>query len=92
MIMEIIAALASALKIENDWILSWAHADLWQVLSKKNLALMREINFVVQCPDFSAFFDLVWGLPMTGWARHCPSLVRRTSTSPEPLEFSLNVT
>ena len=87
--MQLVSTLAIALKGANEWILSWVHRDLWQVLSKKNLAFLREISFVVGCPDFSAVLDLVWGLPMTGWARHCPNLVQRTSTLPEPLEFSL---
>ena len=32
-----------------------------------------------------AVVDLVWGLPMAGWARHCPALVQRLSSPPAPL-------
>ena len=37
-----------------------------------------------RCPDGSAVVDLVWGLPMAGWARHCPSLVQKLSSLLKP--------
>ena len=60
------------------------------VLSKKNLVFMREISFVVGCPDYSALLELVRGLPMAGWARHCPSLVQRFSIVPVAIDSSLD--
>ena len=44
----------------------------------------------VRSPDYSAVLDLVWGLPMAGWARHSPHLVQRVSVVPKPLELSLD--
>ena len=90
MVMDLVLALGSLLQTANDLILSCVHVDLYRVLSRKNLALMREINFVVRCPDFSSILDLVWGLPMAGWARHSPNLVQRLSAMPKPLETSLD--
>ena len=66
------------------------HPDLWAILVKKNLAFMREISFVAQVPDYCAVLDLIWGLPMAGWARHCPSLLQRLSTAPDSIETALD--
>ena len=90
MVVDLVLALAGILRSANEWILGCVHRDLWYVLSRKNLALIREINFVVRCPDFSSVLDLVWGLPMAGWARHSPCLVQRVSSLPEPLSASLD--
>ena len=89
MINCLVLKLGELVKGATQRILRFVHRDLLQVLSKKNLALMRELNFIVQCPDYSAVLDLVWGLPMAGWARHCPNLVQRLSSVPEPLSLSL---
>ena len=83
-LMELVLALANALRSAAQRILGFVHRDLWGVLSKKNIALMRELNFICRCPDFSAVIDLVWGLPMAGWARHCPNLVQKLSSLPKP--------
>lgn len=79
-------ALSHSLVGETQRALRFVHHDLLGVLSKKNIALMRELNFVCRCPDLAAVLDLVWGLPMAGWARHCPNLVQKLSPLPEPFE------
>ena len=89
-IMELVLALATALASETQRILRFVHHDLLGVLSKKNVALMRELNFVCRCPDFAAVLDLVWGLPMAGWARHCPNLVQKLSSLPKPFDAVLD--
>ena len=90
MVLDFALVLAGLLKHATEWMLTFVHRDLVCVLSKKKLALLRELNFVVRCPDYSAVLDLVWGLPMAGWARHCPNLVQRMSKPPEPLDASLD--
>ena len=89
MIGDLVLSLGTLLCNENKRILDCVHRDVLQVLAMKNIALMREINFVARCPDYSAVLDLVWGLPMAGWARHSPHLVQRMSALPKPLELSL---
>ena len=37
-----------------------------------------------RCPDLAAVLDLVRGLPMAGWARHCSNLVQKLSSWPTP--------
>ena len=88
--MDLVGALASLLRGAHELIMRFVHPHLRGVLSGKNLALLRELNFVVRSLDFNIVVDLVWGLPMAGWARHCPSLVQRLSKLPEPLELSLD--
>ena len=51
---------------------------------------MRELNFVCRCPEFAAVLDLVWGLPMAGWARHCPNLAQKLSSLPKPFDAVLD--
>ena len=82
--------LSAILLDDNEKILKFVHRDLLGVLRSKNVALMREVSFVVRAPDSCAVLDLVWGLPMAGWARHCPSLIQRLSEPPRPLEYSLD--
>ena len=89
MVLDIVMRLAQLLVVANNCILSCVHCSLRPVLAQKNLAFMREICFVVQCPDFAAVLDLVWGLPMAGWARHSPNLVQKVSSVPRPLDVSL---
>ena len=89
MVVSLVVALSSLLLQANQLILECVDKVLLQVLGKKNLALMRELTYVVRCPDTFAVLDLVWGLPMAGWARHSPHLVQRLSNPPLPLELSL---
>ena len=44
---------------------------------------------MVQCPDYSAVLDLVWGLPMAGWARHSSNLVQKVSSVPKLMDVRL---
>ena len=89
MVLDIVMRLAQLLVVANNWILSCVRCSLRPVLAQKNLAFMREICFVVQCPHFAAVLDLVWGLPIAGWARHSLNLVQKVSSAPRPLDVSL---
>ena len=89
MVVDIVCTLSSLLLEANKLTLACVDNVLLRVLEKKNLALMREITFVTRCPDSFGVLDLIWGLPMAGWARHSPNLVQRLSNPPLPLELSL---
>ena len=78
-VIDLIWYLFSVLMPENELIIQHVHPQLIGVLSNKHLALMREMTFVTRNPDPEAILDLISGLLMAGWARHCPSLVQKLS-------------
>jgi hypothetical protein len=72
---ELIEDLCNAVALENEYILSKTHPNVHQVLKSggvvKNVAAMREIQFIVQAPDFAAIPSLVTGISMVG---HCDAV------------------
>ena len=80
--LSLVKELARVLVVENAFLLSLVHPWILPMLASKDLALFRELNLLCGMRDGAIVVDLVFGLPMTGWARHSPSQVQRYA---EPL-------
>ena len=79
--------LAGALEENNALLVSKSHKWLQPILSKRKVMLMMEFNYIINYEDHEMFCDLIFGLPMLGWARHYPVSIQRTSQDPLPLEL-----
>ena len=52
----------------------------------KNVPFMREISYIIGLIDSNIWIDFVLGLPMLGWARHAPTMMRRDRVPEESIE------
>ena len=79
---DLIDDLCEILKVENEFLLSQVHPEVCAVLKSggltKNIAAMREIQFIAQCPDFAAIPSLVTGISMVGHCDPVCGMMQRT--------------
>jgi len=64
---------------ENARLLRLIHPFIAPVVSRRNLALMREISRTTGTADFAFRIDYACGMPMLGWASASPSHLFRRS-------------
>ena len=74
--------LACACLDENHQIMMAVHPYIRPIVAKRNIAFMREVNYLCDGVDYNLVVDYVFGLPMMGWARHSPVMLQRKSDPP----------
>ena len=74
--------LAAACASDNEVFYKAVQPYIRAKISKRNIALMREVTFVCQGLDYNLMLDYVCGLPMLGWARHSPIMLQMQSEPP----------
>ena len=74
--------LACACLDENHQIMMAVHPYIRPIVAKRNMAFMREVNYLCDGVDYNLVVDYVFGLPMMGWARHSPVMLQRKSDPP----------
>ena len=83
-VLALVEKLAAVLAPDSERISAFVHPWIRKVVCARHIALMRELNFVLLAPDPLILLDLVFGLPMAGWARHSPALEQKMADSPSP--------
>ena len=83
---DLLRRLAIAVYPANNFLVSKVHRWLQPSLLKRNVRFMVEVNYILDYDDHDLFLDLVFGLPMMGWARHSPVLIQRVSPTPCSLD------
>ena len=78
---NLVEALGHALQLEN-WPLQFCHWLVRPVVCPRNVALMRELSWLMNFPDRSFLVDYVLGMRTLGWADPAPRFIPRTM---EPL-------
>ena len=84
-VLGVLSELALATAGDNDAIIGLCHKWVKPIIAPKNIAFMRELDFVLGRRDPNILIDLCSGLPMEGWARHSPTMTQRVSRPPAPI-------
>ena len=87
---EGLQTLACACMDENQHTLRAVHPHIRPIVAKRNIAFMREVNYLCNGVDYNLVIDYVFGLPMMGWARHSPVMLQRKSDPPRAVRPSLS--